>query len=357
MGNTFFKIHAIHTPISNTANSHFFFLYFFSIVFWLFCGTFVFTISIPVLAPTHQSAKWVFTDFNNATGYSSNGLVFFLGLLQAGWTMVGYDSGITLSENTKDADRKGPQGIMLCVFFALLQGFALTVAVLFSIQDLNELVEADLPVSAFFLQVTQNNPQLSAFFLSLMVVAQFGSLANSSVANCRVMYAMARDGCLPYSRFFYKLEKGDVPFRIVVLQGVLMILLILPVFGTMVYWTAVLSAGVICYNFAYGMPLFCRLMWSRDTMPRGPFSLGKWSVPINAIALLWIIFFVIILCFPAMDPVDAEGMNYSSLMLGAVFIFAVAYWLYSGHVTFKGPISNIEDDDEQDRVSSDGSQK
>ncbi|KAI8331861.1 amino acid/polyamine transporter I [Chlamydoabsidia padenii] len=321
-------------------------------VFWLLCGTLIFTISIPVLAPSHQSAEWVFTEFNNTTGYSSSGLVFFLGLLQAGWTMVGYDSGITLSESTKNADRKGPQGIMLCVFFALLQGFALTIAVLFSIQDLEGLLVADLPVSEFFMQVTNQNPHLSAFFLSIMIVAQFGSLANSMVANCRVMWSMARDGCLPYSRFFYKLEKGDVPFRIAVLQGVLMTALILPVFGTMVYWTAVLSAGVICYNFAYGLPLFCRLMWSRDSMPRGPFSLGRWSVPINAIALIWIVFFVIILCFPSVDPVEAETMNYSSLMLGAVFIFAVLYWLYSGHITFKGPIANVEDEDEVDEMES-----
>ncbi|ORZ26038.1 amino acid/polyamine transporter I, partial [Absidia repens] len=320
--------------------------------FWLIVCTIVFSIAIPVLAPTNQSATWVFTQFNNSTGYDNHALVFFLGLLQAGWSMVSFESGISLGESTKDAARKGPQGLMLCVLFALIQGFAITIVVLFSIQDLDVLLDADLPVAEFFLQVT-NNRHLSAFFLSIMVVAQYGSLANSSVANCRLMWAMARDGCLPYSKFFYKLEKGDVPLRIIILQMALMIILILPVFGTMVYWTAVLSAGVICYNVAYGLPLFCRLVWSRDTMPKGPFNLGRWSVPVNLIALVWIVFFIIILSFPSSFPPTAEDMNYSSLMLGAVTIFALVYWLYGGRSSFKGPIANVDDDDDTSKNESD----
>ncbi|KAI8084591.1 amino acid/polyamine transporter I [Halteromyces radiatus] len=314
-------------------------------IIWLIAGCFLFTIGIPAIAPVHQSTSWVFTSFNNSTGYDNVALVFFLGLLQSGWTLVGYDGGITLSENTKDADREGPRGILLCVIFAVIQGIALTIAVLFSIQDLDGLLNADLPVSEFFFQVTRNRA-LSTFFLVFLAVAQFGSLANASVANCRLMFAMARDGCLPYSKFFYKLEKGDVPLRIIVLQIILMIILILPVFGTMIYWTAVLSASVICCNVAYGMPLICRLLWSRHSMPKGPFDLGRWSVPINVIALLWIVFFGIILCFPSVSPVSADSMNYASLMIGTVFLFSVICWITTGHKTYKGPISNIDDDDD-----------
>jgi hypothetical protein len=40
------------------------------------------------MAPSHQSAKWVFTEFINNTGYANSGLVFLLGMLQAGWTLV-----------------------------------------------------------------------------------------------------------------------------------------------------------------------------------------------------------------------------------------------------------------------------
>lgn len=54
------------------------------------------------MAPSHQSAKWVFTEFINNTGYESSGIVFLLGMLQAGWTLVRFittDSGDTLQPN------------------------------------------------------------------------------------------------------------------------------------------------------------------------------------------------------------------------------------------------------------------
>ena len=51
-------------------------------------STFIIVIGMPVMAPTHPSAKWVFTEFQNTTGYDNGGLVFFFGLLQAGWVLV-----------------------------------------------------------------------------------------------------------------------------------------------------------------------------------------------------------------------------------------------------------------------------
>jgi hypothetical protein len=43
---------------------------------------------MPAMAPSHQPAKWVFTEFINNTGYDNVGMVFLVGLLQAGWTLV-----------------------------------------------------------------------------------------------------------------------------------------------------------------------------------------------------------------------------------------------------------------------------
>ncbi|KAI8069870.1 amino acid/polyamine transporter I [Gongronella butleri] len=313
--------------------------------FWLFANTFVFAISVPLLAPTNNNASWVFTQFTNETGYENLALVFFLGLLQSGWTMVGFDAGITISENTKDASKEGPKGLMTCVILALIQGIALTVAVLFSIQDLDALINSDMPIADFFMQVTQNK-HVSAFFLSVMVIAQFGSLSNTSVAFTRICHAMARDGVLPYSRFFYKLH-NEVPVRLAVMQIVIMTLVILPIFATDVFWSAILSLGVVAYNMAYALPFVCRLIWVRDKMPKGAFDLGRWSLPLNIISVLWISFLSIILCFPAVSPVDAASMNYSSLMIGAVVLFSLAYYAIKGRKTFHGPRANADDDNDE----------
>lgn len=50
-------------------------------VFWVGLGGLLIIICVPAMAPSHNSAKWVFTEFINRTGYDSNGLAFFLGMV------------------------------------------------------------------------------------------------------------------------------------------------------------------------------------------------------------------------------------------------------------------------------------
>lgn len=55
----------------------------------VFAGT-AFVILLPAIAPTHQSASWVFTTFAPDKAYSgidSNGLLFLLSLLGSQWAM------------------------------------------------------------------------------------------------------------------------------------------------------------------------------------------------------------------------------------------------------------------------------
>lgn len=77
-------------------------------------------------------------------------------------------------------------------------------------------------------------------------------------------------------------------------------------------------------------------MWKRNEMEKGPFNLGRLSVPINLIAVLWIAFFSVILCIPTVHPVEAVTMNWSSLMIGAVAIFSLTFWMIIGRKNYKG---------------------
>jgi len=54
---------------------------------WVLIGTLIVVITVPAMAPTHNTAKWVFTNFVNKTGYESDGLVFLIGFLASGWAL------------------------------------------------------------------------------------------------------------------------------------------------------------------------------------------------------------------------------------------------------------------------------
>lgn len=60
-------------------------------------GTIVIVITVLVGAPKLQDAKFVFTEFRDYTGYTTQSsaspvFVFLLGLLQSQWSMLGYDA-------------------------------------------------------------------------------------------------------------------------------------------------------------------------------------------------------------------------------------------------------------------------
>jgi hypothetical protein len=71
-----------------------------------------------------------------------------------------------------------------------------------------------------------------------------------------------------------------------------------------------MSVAVAGVNISYGLPFLCRLIWSRNTMKKGPFDLGRLSIPLNVISVCWVTFFGIILCFPGVNPVAPDTMNW-----------------------------------------------
>ncbi|CEP07950.1 hypothetical protein [Parasitella parasitica] len=100
-----------------------------------------------------------------------------------------------------------------------------------------------------------------------------------------------------------------------------------------------MSAAVISINVSYGLPLLCRLIWVRGDMPKGPFNLGKLSIPLNSISCIWVIFFGVILCIPSVSPVAADTMNWASVMICGIMGLSVIFWFKS----YKGPVETNEE--------------
>jgi hypothetical protein len=66
---------------------------------------------------------------------------------------------------------------------------------------------------------------------------------------------------------------------------------------------------VIGLYTSYATPIFLRITSGRSRLAPGPFSLGKWYLPIGAVAVAWVAFIVILLCFPASSSVTPGSMS------------------------------------------------
>lgn len=64
---------------------------------------------------------------------------------------------------------------------------------------------------------------------------------------------------------------------------------------------------------------------------------GWFGYTINVIAVLLIIFFNVMFCFPYALPVEVGAMNYNSVILTGVAALTAFWWLVHGARKYPGP--------------------
>lgn len=69
-----------------------------------------------------------------------------------------------------------------------------------------------------------------------------------------------------------------------------------------------------------------RIYEKRVQFIEGPYTLGRWSKPVNAIAVIWVLFISVVLFFPPERPITAENMNYAIAVAILIALFSVSYW-------------------------------
>jgi len=161
------------------------------------------------------------------------------------------------------------------------------------------------------------------------------------MSNSRMMYAFSRDGAIPGSRFFHKVDRRwRSPIRTVWLACTLSFILGLPSLGSYVAFSAANSIAAIGLYISYGIPIALRVVYA-DRFVRGPFHLGRFSYAISAAALLWIAFITIVFCLPELNPVNSQTLNYTPVAVGVAVVYSLGFWILSARKWFAGPIRQI----------------
>ncbi|OQO12849.1 hypothetical protein B0A48_02313 [Cryoendolithus antarcticus] len=305
-----------------------------------------FAIAVVAAAPTHQSAKDVFAHFNDATGdpgwgeRASPAYVACIGILFSQYTLTGFDASAHLSEETHNASRSAPYGVLMSVGVSALFGFFLILCLLFSIQDFDATVGSEYlqPVLQILLDIFGENGAIALFTLIIVCVWHCGLFSITS--NSRMFFSFSRDRGIPH--FFHHVDKRfKSPIRTIWLAVLLAFLLALPSLGSSVAFAAATSIATIGLYISYGIPIMIGLIWHKNFV-KGPFNLGVLSRPIAAVACLWIGFITIVFCLPSLNPVTSQTVNYSCVAVGIVGIFAMGSWFLWAHRWFTGPIRQIE---------------
>jgi len=306
-------------------------------VWWHIVGVLAIVAALVIIPAHHQSASFVFTKFVNNTGFGAPVYVFLLGLLLAQYTFTGYDASAHMTEETHDAAVAAPWGIVLSIVVSLVAGWVLLLGVTFAIQNYNaEMGSATgVPPAQIFIDAIGRTG--GEILMLIVIGAQFFCGMSSITANSRMIYAFSRDGALPGSRIWHRINKRTrTPTNSIWFATVGAFLLGLPYLWNATAYAAVTSIAVIGLYIAYVIPVFLRLR-AGDRFTPGPWRLGRWSRPIGVIAVLWVIFIVVLFLLPQASPITALNFNYAPVAVGVVLVFAGGWWLLSARRWFTGP--------------------
>lgn len=197
-------------------------------------GSFV-VVTITLLATNDhkQSASFVFSEFQNSTGFGT-GMAAIIGILQACFGMCCYDAPSHMTEEMHNASKEAPKAMILAVILGAITGFVFLLTLCFCIGDIQTTASTStgVPVIQIIYDSTGNKAAtciLASMISVIVIVAGLNLLAEGS----RAVYAFARDHGLPFSKFFSKVEsKRQVPVNAVILTMAVQLVLNSLDFGT-----------------------------------------------------------------------------------------------------------------------------
>jgi choline transport protein len=245
---------------------------------WSIAGFAIICITLLTCAsPHYQSGSFVYRDFINQTGWP-DGLAWLLGLLQGGLGLTGFDAVAHMIEEIPDPSREGPKIMIYCVCIGLFTGFIFLSVLLFVLKDVDAVILSTAgPILQIFFDAT-NNRAGSICLLMFPLVCLLFATTSIMTTSSRMTYAFARDGGLPFSRVFAKVNlKLDVPLYALYLTTALVIIFGCIFLGSSSAFNAIVSASVVALGITYAAPPAINVLRGRKMLPETrPFKLPGW---------------------------------------------------------------------------------
>ncbi|ORY77354.1 amino acid permease [Protomyces lactucae-debilis] len=272
-----------------------------------------------------RSAEYVFTHKFNGTGAPA-GWDWCLSFLSTAGILVGYDAAGHVAEETKDASKNAARGLFWSAMYSAAGGLVIVILFLFCAPEAETLFSYAIPqpfVAVYSLALGRAHVLLT----TIAVVGLIFNTSVSSVAASRLVFAVARDGVLPWSNWIAQVDSRGNPRNAITVIWVVAATLLCTILPSPVSFSSLVSAAGVPTFAAYALILTCRAIITPNEFRNGSWSLGRWSRPMNLIAIPFNWFCVAVLVSPYIFPTTAQNLNYSGIILGAITIFGFISWM------------------------------
>lgn len=300
--------------------------------YWILGVSVVLTLSLGVAAERFEWERLVtFTNFSGASGgnvhpeSSALAWLFVMGFLLPAYTLTGFDASAHVAEETHDAARSVPRGILRSVLVSGVFGWVMLVSVVLAMPSMTGAAAEGERAFAWTLERTLPGWLATGLFAGIALAQYFCGLATVT-STSRMVFAFARDGGLPCSAWFRRVSpRTRVPTGGIWGTAIAAILLAL-----FVPYASIAAACAVLLYISYVVPTALGFFaHGRSWQTMGPWHLGVWYRPLAAISVLGCAGLLVI----GVQPPNDRAIW---IVGGLVIALAVGWW---GHarVKFPGP--------------------
>lgn len=284
-----------------------------------------------VKATPKQSAHDVFVKFVNESGWSSDGVVFFLGILPGLVALGAFDNASHLTDEVANPSKQIPQVLLGSTVMGFLTGIPMIMVYEFCNVNPESLLEpfGGQPIVQLIYNATRSLP--------LTIIGTTGIILCFFIAGCsywiswsRLYWSFSREGALPFGKYMSKLSgEQSLPLNALFLVTGVTIALGAIQLGSTIAMNALLGGAGLCTVFAFAVCFaFVIFRGTAQYDPNRWLNLGRFSRPCCAVTLVWLLFSFVWLCFPLYLPVTPAGMNYTVVVVAGFTTLSGLYWIF-----------------------------
>jgi urea carboxylase system permease len=293
---------------------------------------------IIVLLLTHSERTPSITFHTGGAAQSGLFGALLVGSFTAAYVMIGFDSAGEMSEETRHPRRTAPRTILTALGAAGALGGLIVLGGLLAAPSLTD-GRLSVDGLSYVLTSSLGDGVGKALLADVVVAIAVATLAIQTAA-CRMLFSMARDGQLPFAGHLARVNpRTGMPTAPALAVGVLAAALLLLNFASPEAFLAIGTTCIVMLYLAYAMvtgPLLIRRVrgefTSSGTDEEGArlFSLGRWGIPVNALALLYGLLMTVNLAWPRAAVYDPAGGHwyfqwFTVLFLAATLAVGVAW--------------------------------
>ncbi len=255
--------------------------------------------------------------------------------LTASYVLYGFDTAGTLAEETHDPRKKAPRAILQALLAAGVAGLLVLLFALMAAPDLGNPALGNISGGLPMLVKSVLGETAGSLFLCIVIFAIIVCTFAVQSGAVRLMFAMGRDGFMPYSKSLSEVSpKTQTPVLATVLCGLGAIVILGVNLQFPKVFELVTSIAILWANLAYWIVVALQLK-NRIALARNggdadaKFSLGKWGFPVNILALAWSSFMVINVSWPRTATYGFEWYQQYAAWIYTVALVGIGVSVYN----------------------------